>query len=91
MLPDPHLEVAEMQREWRSSVAASIKSTEAKVDLLLSQMTEMRVEYVRASQLESLTKRVVGLENDKHRIIGAAVVLNLIGGLVLFFISKIWK
>lgn len=88
---DPHHEVTEMQREWRSSVAASIKSTESKVDLLLSQITEMRVEYVRASQFEALTKRVCGLESDKQKIVGAAVVLNLIGGFVLFFISKLWK
>lgn len=90
MTPE-HAEISEMQREWRASVADAIKSTERKVDLLLSQMGEMRVEYVRAHQLEALTKRVSGLESDKQKIIGAAVLLNVIGAFVLFLISKFWK
>lgn len=91
MPPESHPEVSEMQREWRSSVAASIKSTESKVDLLLSQITEMRVEYVRTHQLEALNERVSELESDKHKIVGAAVLLNVIGAFVLFLISKFWK
>jgi hypothetical protein len=90
MTPELH-EISELQREWRSSVTASIKSTEAKVDLMLSQMSEMRMEYVRCHHFEKLATRVSGLESDKQKIIGAAVLLNALGALVLFLISKFWK
>lgn len=90
-MSEPHSEVSELQREWRLSVGASIKSTEAKVDLLLSQITEMRLEYVRVYQLEALNERVSELESDKHKIIGAAVLLNALGVFVLYLISKFWK
>ena len=90
MTPEHH-EISELQREWRLGVAASIKSTEAKVDLLLSQMSEMRVEYARSHQLEAVAKRVSSLEGDKQRLIGAAVLLNALGAVVLYLITKFWK
>jgi hypothetical protein len=87
----PDAELSEMQREWRASVASSIRSTEDKVDLLLKQMSEMRVEYVRFHHFEAVSKRVAALEGDKQKIIGAAVLLNALGALVLYLISKFWK
>lgn len=91
MTPAEHNEISELQREWRASVTTSIKSTEAKVDLMLKQMSEMRLEYVRYNHFEKLATRVTGLESDKQKIVGAAVLLNALGALVLFLITKFWK
>ena len=91
MTPAENNELTELQREWRASITASIKSTEAKVDTMLSQMNDMRSEYARSHQLDAVSKRVTSLESDKNKIIGAAVLLNGLGALVLFLITKFWK
>ena len=84
-------ELSEMQREWRASVTSSIRSSEQKLDLVLEQITTMRLECVKQPQLDLLTQRVAGLEADRAKVVGAAVVLNLIGGLIIFLITKFWK
>lgn len=95
-------ELTELQREWRNSVTASIKSTEAKMDLILEQLNIMRLEYVRQVQMDSLmqrvaslesdiTKRVSGLENDRAKLVGAALILNCVGGIVIAIVLKLWK
>lgn len=95
-------ELTELQREWRASVSASIKSTEAKMDLILSQLNSMRLEYVRPVQMDALAHRVAllesdvslrisKLENDRAKVVGAAVVLNCIGGIVIAIVLKLWK
>lgn len=84
-------ELTELQREWRSSVTASIKSTEAKMDLILEQLGVMRLEYVRQSQMDSLMKRVACLESDRSKLVGAALILNCVGGIVIAIVLKLWK
>ena len=84
-------ELANMQREWRESTSDAIRDTAVKVDLVLAQMAEMRRDFATAAQLNALAGRVSGLEGDRQRIIGGAFVLNLIGGLVLYLLVKLWK
>lgn len=84
-------ELNQMQKEWRESVAASIHSTENKVDQLLAQMNTMRAEYVKNHHFDIMVNRVSCLEGDKNRIIGAAVLLNALGALVLYLVTKFWK
>ena len=89
MTPDP--EIAELHREWRASVASSIRNTECKVDQLLNQMHTMRAEYVKAHDFDAMTKRVAGLEGDRQKVIGAAFLLNALGAVILYLIAKFWK
>jgi hypothetical protein len=84
-------ELTEMQREWRASVASSIHSTEAKVDLLLAKMNAMQLEYVRHNHFDAIATRVAALEGDRQKVIGAAVLLNALGAIVLYLITKFWK
>lgn len=95
-------ELTELQREWRNSVTNSIKSSELKMDLILEQLTSMRMDYVRTSQLEQLESarasqlsllagRVTGLETDRSKLVGAAFILNFIGGVVIYLVVKFWK
>lgn len=95
-------ELVELQREWRTSVMASIKSGDTKMDLILEQLTSLRMESVNRTQmvdinlqltrkLEEMAARVSALEADRAKLIGAAVVLNFVGGVVIYLITKLWK
>lgn len=61
------------------------------MDKLLSKVNEIQQEYVRFSHLETACKRITSLESDRQKVIGAMVILNLIGGFVLYLIGKFWK
>ena len=88
-------ELSDLQREWRTSVTESIKATDIKMDLILSQLSAIRLDSVRMTQLEKLDIRVSALESDRAKFIGAVVVCNIffttIGAIVLLFIQKLWK
>lgn len=69
---------------------------------LVDQITVVRGESVSRLQLkevidqlalqnERLSTRVQLLEADKSKLIGAAVVLNFIGGVVIYLVTKFWK
>lgn len=84
-------ELATLQREWRESTTDAIHETATKVDLILAKMAEMKQECASAAQLQAVAARVQGLENDRQKIIGGAFVLNLIGAVILWFATKLWK
>jgi hypothetical protein len=88
---EPRSEIAELQKEWRNSVTTSIANLESKVDLILIQMSDIRIEYARSYELQDVSKRVAQLESDRAKIIGAAVLLNAIGMTVLWLLGKFWK
>lgn len=95
-------ELTELQREWRSSVTESIKATETRTIQILEDLNSMRLAYVQQAHLESLavkvgaierslSQRVSDLENDRSKLVGAAVILNLVGGVVIAIVLKLWK
>lgn len=95
-------ELSELQREWRNSVTTSIKTIEDRTIQILDDLNAMKLIYVRESQLtalalrlahaeELMSKRVTALENDRSKIVGAAVILNIVGGIVVAIILKLWK
>ena len=91
MPEEPRSEIAELQREWRSSVSTSIGELEKKIDLILIQMSDIRIEYARNYELRDVSKRVAQLESDRAKVIGAAVLLNAVGMAVLWLLGKFWK
>ena len=91
MPEEPRSEIAELQREWRSSVSTSIGELERKIDLILIQMSDIRIEYARNYELRDVSKRVAQLESDRAKVIGAAVLLNAVGMAVLWLLGKFWK
>jgi hypothetical protein len=91
MPEEPRSEIAELQREWRSSVSTSIGELERKIDLILIQMSDIRIEYARNHELRDVSKRVAQLESDRAKVIGAAVLLNAVGMAVLWLLGKFWK
>lgn len=84
-------QLSKLQDEWRANVMNHMQSQEAKMDKLLSKVTEIQAEYVRFSHLESACKRITSLENDRQKVVGAMVLLNLLGGVILYLIGKFWK
>jgi hypothetical protein len=95
-------ELTELQREWRNSVTESIKATEARTIQILEDLNSMRLAYVQQAHLESLvnkvgtiertlSQRVSDLENSRSKLVGAAVILNLVGGIVVAVVLKLWK
>jgi hypothetical protein len=49
----------------------------------------MRDEFARIKVVEDVDNRLKALESDKAKVIGAVVVLQIIGGVVVWIISKI--
>jgi hypothetical protein len=95
-------EITELQREWRRSVTESIKATETRTIQILEDLNSMRLAYVQQAHLESLALKVVtiekalsqrlsDLEKDRAKLVGAAVILNLVGGIVIAIVLRLWK
>lgn len=84
-------QLTELQREWRKNVMHHMQSQENKLDSLLSKINDMQQQYVRTSSFEAALKRISGLEGDRQKVVGAMVLLNVIGGFVLYLIGKFWK
>lgn len=84
-------ELSELQREWRTSVADAIKSQDVKMDLILNQLTSMRLEYATLNQLAGLAARVSALEADRSKLVGAMLILQVLGGLAIGILLKVWK
>ena len=83
-------ELAQMQQEWRENVTKSIQTTNEKLDSVLEKLAGMDAACAKLSALEVQAHRIDVLERDKQRVIGAFVVLNVIGGFVVWLAHKMW-
>ena len=90
-IQDERIEIAELQKEWRNTVTSSIHQNDEKLDKILDQLSEIRMDYVKNDEFKSLKGQVYELQSDKHKIIGAAVILNAVGIAVLWLVTKLWN
>jgi predicted nuclease with TOPRIM domain len=74
---DERAELNELQREWRKEVSNDLKE-------LKRTLAEMREEFARAHEVTSLEVRVSALETERAKLIGGAIVLQLLGGFILW-------
>ena len=87
-MADERMELNELQREWRREVSDSLKDHRTRIDQLTTADQVIRETYASGKSLEELDQRVTTLERDKAKIIGGALILNFVGGIVLWFLSK---
>lgn len=80
MAIDERAELSELQREWRKEVSNDLKE-------LKKCLAEMRDEFARSHEVDDLEKRVTSIENERSKLIGAAIAFQLLGGFVLWLIK----
>lgn len=90
-MADERMELQELQREWRREVSDALKENRVQFALIAIELQKIREEFAREKEMLELMSRVAALERDKAKIIGGALILNFVGGLLLWFVAKLWK
>lgn len=83
-------ELQELHREWRKEVSETLKELRSQISAVSKQLTDMRQDSVQHIDFEIVKARLTALEQDRAKLIGAGVLLQLIGGFVVWLISKNW-
>lgn len=84
-------EIAELSREWRQSVRDEMRKNGEKLDMVLVELGKIRNEFATVDKHEDLASRVRSLEENQARFLGGILILNLVGGLAISIIMKLWK
>jgi hypothetical protein len=84
-------ELAALHAELRDRDKQDILGVKQKLDLIMSQLAVMREDFARAAEFEKLEVRVAKLEAERMKLVGGFFVLQTVGALLMFVISKLWK
>ena len=84
-------ELSELQKEWRKDVADSLRELRAQNEKLLLEIRDMREQFAKQRDLDKISERVTVLEGERSRFVGGILVLQVIGGLAVWVVSKWWK
>jgi hypothetical protein len=82
------------QHEHTAGEIRDIRENFAKsktVEELACKVGAMDRDRVQVLALESLALRVSALERDKAKVVGGLIILNALGGIVLWFVAKLWN
>jgi len=85
----PADELADYQKEYRRRVDEGLAELRASHREILLRLDTMRDEFARVKVVEDVDNRLKALESDKAKVIGAVVVLQVIGGVVVWLIGKV--
>lgn len=83
-------EINELNREWRREVSDNLKELRTQCNSITTQISGLKDNYALDKDLNEIQGRVRTLENDKAKLVGAVVVLQVIGGAVMWFADKLW-
>ena len=83
--------MTEMMKEWRREVVDGIKELRAQQVVMMGQISKLREEFAKAHEHAELTKRVEKLEAERSKFIGAMLVLQAVGGGVVWIVSHLLK
>lgn len=83
-------EINELNREWRREVSDNFKELRSQCAIITTQISNLKDNYALETDFNELQIRVRSLENDKAKLVGAVVVLQVIGGAVMWFADKLW-
>jgi len=83
-------EINELNREWRREVSDNLKELRTQCNSITAQISGLKDNYALDKDFNELQGRVRTLENDKAKLVGAVVVLQVIGGAVMWFADKLW-
>jgi len=83
-------EINELNREWRREVSESLKELRTQCISITLQINDLKDKFASEIDLVKLDDRVSVLENDKSKIVGAVVILQVVGAAVIWFVEKLW-
>jgi hypothetical protein len=82
-------ELAILQKEWRKSISDTLHELRQQNNAIQTTLVEMKEEFVREAEFNSLKKKVESLESDKAKVIGAMIVLQALGTAAIWLAGKL--
>jgi DNA repair exonuclease SbcCD ATPase subunit len=89
-------ELNELQKEWRGGVANALDELRKQGNAIQASLYEMKQNYATVSDIKRIkddieqnSSDIAVLQNDKAKLIGFLIALQLIGGAVLGIILKL--
>ncbi len=83
--------MTELMKEWRREVVDGIKELRAQQVVMMGQIAKLREEFAKANDHAELARRVEKLEAERSKFIGAMVVLQAVGGGLVWLITHLLK
>jgi polyhydroxyalkanoate synthesis regulator phasin len=83
--------LAELEHEIRERDKRELTDIRGKLDIICSQLAVLREEFAKNADLERLEARVAQLEAERLKLVGGFFVLQAVGGLLMFVLTKLWK
>lgn len=84
-------ELAILQQEWRRSISDTLAELRGQNVVIQSTLSDMKAEFVRENEFNELKSKVETLESDKAKVIGAVIVLQIVGSFALWLIAKLFE
>lgn len=84
-------ELAALHKELRDRDKQDMLAVKQKLDLIMDQLAVMREEFAKAEDLRETNAKVAKLDGERMKLVGGFFVLQAVGGLLMFVISKLWK
>jgi DNA repair exonuclease SbcCD ATPase subunit len=89
-------ELNELHKEWRREVGETLKELRAQGSAIQASLSEMKQNYATAADLKNIEDDIKKnsidisiLQNDKSKLIGFLIAIQLIGGALLGVILKL--
>lgn len=83
-------EINELNREWRREISDSLKELRTQCYAITNQISDLKDKFALETDVVDLRERVDTLEKDKAKLVGAVVVLQLLGSVVIWVVDKLW-
>lgn len=97
-MADDRSEINELQKEWRREVGENLKELRLQCNQIQNSLSDMKQNYATVSDIDRLdadiskhSASITTLQNDKSKLIGFLIALQLIGGALLGIILKFMK
>ena len=81
-------ELATLQKEWRDQITNSLKELREQNSDISDTLREMRESFAKEAEFKELKKKVESLSEERNRVIGGMIVLQLIGTIFLWIFTK---
>ena len=88
-MSDPLIE--DLQKELRDRLKSDLSELKLGQIAIMARLELMNERFAKMEHVDSLEERIGKLESDRSKIIGGMVILQIIGGLALFILGKLWK
>jgi hypothetical protein len=84
-------EVLELQKEWRREITEGLRELRSQNNSIVETLRDMREEFAKHHDVQSLEIRVQNIESDKAKLIGGLIALQTVMGIVIWFATEFIK